>query len=1032
MAKSLFPRQPTDGAFYKNPPRRSGNLDSNQLLQIADEQGVGNEARDVIAGRGEDPKEIFSGGLLMDFFDGLNALQYGIVGMIKGKSFSEGVKTRASFSDDDALGNHGIPGVIGGIAMDILFDPLTYLPPAWFLFGGKHASKVAKAAIPGVKAWKGIPAAHKAATALKGAFEISMEASGKGLTKVVPKLANSKAALAAQWTTNKILGAMGSDKVFGDLITKSTVMQARAKKELLRLGKVFAAGGDEVRQKIPQMFQRMADGSMGIIPKADLPKLFKGDSLKAAEGMWDFSVEYQKLAKDLGIITDVNESYMLNAYEHYLEEGAEGIFRASGKRIPAVKGRKLIYETPEAIEGRIAKFVEDFTKKGEKEIQKGYEVLRKAVNAQDPEGVAKAQKSLDNIISKQTDGLAKGKSAIIEAAEENRAWVAAERIRLGENTTSLEPFFMGVMDNIKRVHEAEMYRGLAKTHGMTDEMFVKLGIGKEGYTKLGGKLPQEVGLKTVAEEVAEGGALKVGDKVTALDSGNVGKILNIGDVSSEVSFYNKELGTRTTKLISNKQLVKGAKKKTVQNFIAGKKTIKGVPKGVQPLGDLAGMYVPDYMAEYINEINRAPTKWEALASKLWGFFKWGKTAGNPAGHARNIISNRILNFWKLGMHPLNPRTWQAEYMAKNKKHSQKYIDEIAEIGGAWGVDTFASNELRHLFRGPDFAEGMKGISGRVKGAIKGMMEKTGDFYQWAESDAKLAGYIYNRKFRKMIPDEAWRLAESATFDYNAVGSLIRKTRESIWGVPFLTFGVKAAPLVAETALKHPGRISILGKIRNNIENMSGLKETTRERQNEPPWLRDGFYIKMPLKDKHGRSAYFDLTYIIPFGDLASGQFFERQINRETGLKESFVEAMIKKAPVLNLITEIGKNQDFYGNKIWKESDSSESQIADLTRHITKMWMPPNIADTLPGGHIMMGKNKGKRRPPIQSRPGASEGTQFRTGVQEVIRNFGLKVQPIDVDLQEKFSEWDKQKALSTFLGERGLIGEFTRNYKIKK
>ena len=69
------------------------------------------------------------GGFISDIFDGLNALQYGVTGMIKGKGFYEGVKTRQSFSDKDALGEHGIPGMIGGIALDIAVDPLTYIPP---------------------------------------------------------------------------------------------------------------------------------------------------------------------------------------------------------------------------------------------------------------------------------------------------------------------------------------------------------------------------------------------------------------------------------------------------------------------------------------------------------------------------------------------------------------------------------------------------------------------------------------------------------------------------------------------------------------------------------------------------------------------------------------------------------------------------------------------------------------------------------------------------------------------------------------
>src|SRR3990167_4899780 len=74
------------------------------LLQTAEQSGLGEEAKNALAKKGEDPKRIFSGGFVSDIFDTLNALQYGVTGMLKGKTFSEGVKTRQSFSDKDSLG----------------------------------------------------------------------------------------------------------------------------------------------------------------------------------------------------------------------------------------------------------------------------------------------------------------------------------------------------------------------------------------------------------------------------------------------------------------------------------------------------------------------------------------------------------------------------------------------------------------------------------------------------------------------------------------------------------------------------------------------------------------------------------------------------------------------------------------------------------------------------------------------------------------------------------------------------------------
>jgi len=100
------------------------------LYNLAVQSGLQGDADRVLAAQtGEETKKIFSGGFISDVFDVLNSLQYGVVGVLKGKGFMEGVRTRQSFSDKDALGDNGIPGVIAGIGLDIAVDPLTYIAP---------------------------------------------------------------------------------------------------------------------------------------------------------------------------------------------------------------------------------------------------------------------------------------------------------------------------------------------------------------------------------------------------------------------------------------------------------------------------------------------------------------------------------------------------------------------------------------------------------------------------------------------------------------------------------------------------------------------------------------------------------------------------------------------------------------------------------------------------------------------------------------------------------------------------------------
>jgi len=96
------------------------------LTTLAQQEGLQKQLT-RIPERGEKPKEFWSGGFISDTFDTLNALQYGVAGVIKGKSFKEGIDDRESFTDEDALGGKGVLPFITGLAMDIATDPLTYV-----------------------------------------------------------------------------------------------------------------------------------------------------------------------------------------------------------------------------------------------------------------------------------------------------------------------------------------------------------------------------------------------------------------------------------------------------------------------------------------------------------------------------------------------------------------------------------------------------------------------------------------------------------------------------------------------------------------------------------------------------------------------------------------------------------------------------------------------------------------------------------------------------------------------------------------
>lgn len=769
------------------------------LQETARQAGLGGEAERALATKGEKPKEIFSGGVVSDIFDVLNAAQYGVVGLLKGKSFSEGVKTRQSFTDQDALGNFGLPGVIAGIALDIAADPLTYVAPVSIL--------------------RKVPGVIKAAQATKQAI-------------IKTRLGQSLG--------SRFIYRFGQDPVY----------RAMDEKRIKNIGVGISNLLETVRP----------------ITKLD--------------------------AADQRIIAEARKAGELEQLTPELLEKAKPAFdeldRLGQEAVEAGLLRKETYEE------NVGRYIARLYRKHE-----APEIGKIKV----PPGAEKKPLRIDLSRFKQRKDI-----------PENVREAMGEILEAGYPTAKALVQLKGAVENAKFFREVN--------------------------TKF-------------AREVIEGGFEKLPD--------------------------------------------------------------------VKTLGELAGKYVPKPIADSINEIVRVRGPAEkVLSNYIVTPFKFSKVVLNPGTHGRNIISNFLLNNFE-GLSPT-----RLDIYAQAAKEIAKKGDIYKEAKNAGlGIDTFASNELRQFLISPEID-----ILGKAKNLTKTALNRASNLYQKEEEWAKMAMYIFQRR-KGLSPDEALKVAERATFNYAQVTPFIRRVREAVWGYPFVTFTYKVTPQVVKTIGTKPTKISNIGKVKQGIENQADLAELARERASEPNWVRDGFYIKLPVKDKHGRSMYFDMTYIMPFGDLVSGEFLTRDIERETGLRESIGAAAIKKLPFINILKEIGRNQDFRGDKIVRDSDPPEQQAADLFRYLLKVMGPPLVAEQLPGGITKTGERRPGRVAGIleqQKRAEAGEEVFGRAPMFELLRHVGLKVDPVDVELQERFMDAEQKKALRTLLEEYDIIEEFSKPF----
>ena len=394
-----------------------------------------------------------------------------------------------------------------------------------------------------------------------------------------------------------------------------------------------------------------------------------------------------------------------------------------------------------------------------------------------------------------------------------------------------------------------------------------------------------------------------------------------------------------------------------------------------------------------------------------------KVVLNPGTHIRNIISNRILNWWKLGIGP-----WRLDLDVRvglELKNKGKYWKEWTSVGG--GADTYAAVELKNMLEGPETTF----LKGRLGNYWTKAKQTLGDVYQGEEAYAKMTAFMAKRDAGLSIED-AYKAAESATFNYAQVTPFIKKMRTSLWGMPFITFAIKSTPVVLETIAKHPQRVGVFGKIRNDIKNASDIKETEDEAESEPAWVKEGFYFKLPFKDDNGRSMYFDLTYIIPFGDIVSGGLFQRPVSRETGTKEALPIAVLSNNPVLNVLKELTRNETFTGQKIFKESDPTEVVSADIFRHLSRTFAPPWLAAQMSPGYDQATGEKADGG--LQSAANLKPDSQKRNMSQEIASYLGFKVQPMKADVNDTYQEWNRKKGLQTLLLENNIIENFSRNY----
>lgn len=400
------------------------------------------------------------------------------------------------------------------------------------------------------------------------------------------------------------------------------------------------------------------------------------------------------------------------------------------------------------------------------------------------------------------------------------------------------------------------------------------------------------------------------------------------------------------------------------------------------LGSLAGKFLPAAEYKSIADLRHIPTKTEELYSKALSVWKTFKTAYNPATIARNDITNFLV------LNPLGgvgPHRLDIYFKAANEMITKGHLYQLARKEGL-EISTQQAAELSK--KATRFYKENDGLVKQFFGKASDFNTAVKDFYGSQDKFFKMANFIKGVTEDGMTPTQAMQRAQFHLVDYSEVPEAIDWLRKSPVGIPFISFTYGVSKPLAKTLLERPDKLAAYYKILNGIQSINPMGETPAERQKEldvaPDWIQEGSYLRLPVKDQHGRGQYVDLQYILPFN-----------IVEAKGLTPS--------NPILGIFSSIFLNKDaFTGKEITSKTDTSVEKIEKVTANI--------LAQLLPSGTPLVGNSFNKIKSMLQGRP---DRNGFIKGPLQTMVDVlgGIKVTPIDPTLEAQKRASEKQHEL---------------------
>lgn len=1057
---------------YRSTSAFNPDLDTSEgLYNLAVQSGLKDQADNAITKAGGESTKYMSGGVFMDTMDMLNTLDYGVVGLLKGKTFAEGIKERQSFSDEDSLGKYGWSGKIAGLVLDIAVDPLTYVSP-----------------------WKTVAKIPALARVVEGAKALAF-----GELHTI-KIAGQE----MQWRTGgwSPLNFLADNLVYGHAVDKNF----RRSFEAMQANKENAfASADDILSIFAKIDPRVAKETLtfaddGSMISRDLEELRKvstfSDNMPVAEELYTMRDKLMKELVDEGVISEAASkahwnTYLKQSYDEYLIQKNKG-FKGRSKGIgldnttriatKETRGKLTHAEDAAAVwAGTFKKQIENlYNARINRAVAQNFsldDIQRQKFIDEGIDEADKANRAAQLVqVPKSTNYEIKGAQVDYKIAlkETKKALKALRKERGGALKDEA-----GILSELKRIDTEfnSLKEGGEKRIGEAITGLRRV-LQKEGLT-LGPakKVPTSQGQIALADAIKKW--LKRGSKSERLmrETMSSQTLLNdMFEVVDGIPYAKTKEGVALQKAFDDpemmyqwrsplefldairypdKAIIQTEAREAVKELTEKQsdEALAAAEKSARKMGSLLVTKESDKVAlelvqkqvdriemEYsdllfkrknildsLNENARGQLAGKWMNKDTWAMlkestdpsrqigepviqhFKRAKVIWNFSSYPRNAMSAMVQNWWRLGMGPWKLGTYIDA--VKELRSNGPLLKEMKENGfslRSGALGEVLTNYVNDLTLG-------KSIGGNfvnVKDKLKHVDRLLANTYGHIDNVAKIAAYKYGREVRGWNPQKAMEAAYEATYNYSQVTPFVHQMRRAIWGVPFITFNLKSVELVASTLKHAPQRISVFGKARNMLVEAAGV-EGEQEAEVMPEWMKDAFMLRLPWKDGEGRSMYFDMSYILPVGAIMNGEYLKNPIGQN---------------PILQTVKELSQNKTFGGQRIFNEFDDIDQVSADIFLHVAKLGLPPVFAEQVSKGYDSNGNRVHSNTSIFRDRETQDRGAGERNYYQEMFRLAGMNVTPFDLGSKERTFDWNRKNNLQQMLSEEGILKEFMRPY----